>query len=109
MGPLQRLREDYAAAVATILQTAAVPYGVTLTVWGSGALVMHFRGRPKVFEVFLFALGGIAGYTLATLPTALVGAQWVRVANNSKTVPSLHMDQMLRLFSAVRPRMSTNF
>jgi len=25
-------------------------------------------------------------YTLATLPTALIGAQWVRVANNSKTV-----------------------
>jgi hypothetical protein len=32
------------------------------------------------------AIYGDRAYTVATLPTPLIGAQWVRVANNSKTV-----------------------
>ena len=64
----QWLRENYPAALATIVHSAAVPYGITLTVWGSGALVMHYRGQPEVFEVFLFVLGGVGGYALATMP-----------------------------------------
>ena len=52
----------YRESLATVLQSAAVPYGVTLTVWASGACLSHFRGSPKLFEIFLFALGGVAGY-----------------------------------------------
>jgi hypothetical protein len=50
-----------------ILKTAAVPYGVTLTVWASGAALAHFRGGPSVFDIFLFVFGGMAGYTVVAL------------------------------------------
>jgi hypothetical protein len=59
--------DGYAASLAVVLQSAAVPYGVTLTVWASGASVSHFRGAPKIFEIFLFVLGGVAGYTTVGL------------------------------------------
>jgi hypothetical protein len=59
--------ERYTASLAVVLQSAAVPYGVTLTVWASGASVGHFRGAPTIFEIFLFALGGVAGYTTVAL------------------------------------------
>jgi hypothetical protein len=81
----QRLREDYPAALGTIVHSAAVPYGITLTVWGSGALVMHFRGPPRVFEVFLFVLGGVVGYALATMPA--IGVTRTR----QPSVPGSHL------------------
>lgn len=52
-------------SLATVLQSAAVPYGVTLTVWASGASLSHFRGSPRLVEIFLFAFGGVAGYACA--------------------------------------------
>lgn len=54
--------------MSRILESAAIPYGITLTVWGSGAVLAHFRGQPALYEIFLFLLGGMGGYALlATL------------------------------------------
>lgn len=63
-------RQSYSASLATVLQSAAVPYGVTLTVWASGATVSHYNGSPEVFEIFLFVLGGTCGYTVLALASA---------------------------------------
>ncbi len=57
----------YEESLATILQAAAVPYGVTLTIWASGAALIHFRGNPAIFEIFLFVIGGMAGYSIGAL------------------------------------------
>lgn len=48
--------------MATILQAAAVPYGVTLTIWASGAALIHFHGNPAIFVI-----GGMAGYSIGAL------------------------------------------
>jgi hypothetical protein len=58
--------QPYVTAMARILESAAIPYGITLTVWGSGAALAHFRGQPKLYEIFLFLLGGMGGYALLT-------------------------------------------
>lgn len=45
-----------------------MPYGLSLSTWGAGAAVQHFRGMPELWEIFLFVAGGMGGYVLATLP-----------------------------------------
>jgi len=49
-------------AFATILSASAAPYGYTLTIWSSGALLMHYRRAPTVAEIFLFIAGAIAAF-----------------------------------------------
>jgi hypothetical protein len=58
---------DYRGSLATILETSAVPYGLSLATWGSGTAVEHFRGAPQLWEIFAFLLGGLSGYALATV------------------------------------------
>ncbi len=53
-----------ARSLTTVMSASAAPYGYTVTIWSSGALLMHFRGAPKVFEIFLFAAGAITGFWL---------------------------------------------
>jgi hypothetical protein len=62
----------YRTSIATILRSAAIPYGVTLTVWASGAALTHFRGTPTIWEIFLFVIGGMGGYSLLVLASAPV-------------------------------------
>jgi len=50
------------AGLATIASASAAPYGYTITVWSSGALLMHSHGAPAVGDVFLFALGALVGF-----------------------------------------------
>jgi uncharacterized membrane protein len=49
-------------AFATMVSASAAPYGYTLTVWSAGALLIHFRGSPKVWEVFLFLTGAVVAF-----------------------------------------------
>ncbi len=55
---------DRGSAVAAVGVAVAAPYGYTITVWGAGALLVHFRGTPDVADVFLFAGGGLAGFSV---------------------------------------------
>lgn len=55
------------AALSTLLVASAAPYGYTLAVWGSGAVLLHSHGVPDVGEVFLFVAGAIAGFNLLGL------------------------------------------
>lgn len=43
---------------------SGAPYGYTLTVWTSGALLIHARGLPDIVQVLLFMFGAVAGYAL---------------------------------------------
>jgi hypothetical protein len=54
-------------ALGTLASASAGPYGYTLSVWSSGAVLIHFRGLPNVGDVLLFAGGGLAGFTLIGL------------------------------------------
>lgn len=51
-------------ALGTIVSASAAPYGYTVSLWSSGALLIHYRGNPNVGEIFLFAAGALAGFAL---------------------------------------------
>jgi len=41
---------------------SAAPYGYTLTVWTSGAVLAHARGLPTTLDAFLFMVGAVSGF-----------------------------------------------
>jgi hypothetical protein len=47
---------------ATMVSASAAPYGYTITVWSTGALLIHFRHLPQVWEVFLFVAGAVGAF-----------------------------------------------
>ncbi|HEX3317239.1 MAG TPA: hypothetical protein VHR88_04425 [Solirubrobacteraceae bacterium] len=49
------------------MSSSAAPYGYTISVWSSGAVLIHFRGPPNVGDVFGFAAGALAGFTVLGL------------------------------------------
>jgi predicted Zn-dependent protease with MMP-like domain len=51
-------------ALARTLGASALPYGYTLTIWSSGAMLMHYRGAPAVWEILLFVAGAIVAFGL---------------------------------------------
>lgn len=55
-------RVHFRAALGTIASASAAPYGYTISLWSSGALLFHFHGAPDVVEVFLFVVGALSGF-----------------------------------------------
>ena len=54
----------YRSALRATVAASAAPYGYTLTIWTSGAVLSHARGIPDSGEALLFLLGAVAGYAL---------------------------------------------
>jgi hypothetical protein len=54
----------YRQALKSVGRGSALPYGYTLTVWCSGAVLMHSHGPPPVGDVFLFLAGGVAAFAV---------------------------------------------
>ena len=52
------------AVTATVVAASAVPYGYTLAIWGSGAVLLRSLGAPTAAEAFIFAAGASAGFYL---------------------------------------------
>lgn len=61
--PVRGLR----VAMGTVVAASAAPYGYTISVWCSGALLMGAHGLPRTLEVFAFLAGAVAGYGLVGL------------------------------------------
>ncbi|MFB6108624.1 MAG: hypothetical protein ABEJ82_07270 [Haloplanus sp.] len=49
------------------LRSESKAYGYTLTIWGSGALLITNGGLPTEMEVFGFAVGAVFGFALLAL------------------------------------------
>jgi hypothetical protein len=58
------LRSAYARAIEAALHGAALPYGYTLTIWGSGEALSHVRGRPSLWDIGLFVAGAAVAYAV---------------------------------------------
>jgi hypothetical protein len=58
---------NYRRALGSVVEAAGVPYGFTLTIWGSAALVAYHRGGPKPGHVALFAAGAVFGFAVVRL------------------------------------------
>ncbi|MEW6581355.1 MAG: hypothetical protein AB1416_01160, partial [Actinomycetota bacterium] len=50
------------AAFGSIVSAGAAPYGYTVSIWSTGAVVAHEHGLPGVGQVFLFAAGALLGF-----------------------------------------------
>lgn len=55
------------AAFGTMVAASAAPYGYTISIWSSGALLMHSHGTPRVGDVFAFLAGALTGFGLLAL------------------------------------------
>lgn len=62
--PSQMARQNLHAAFGTMVAASAAPYGYTVSIWSSGAVLMNHHGTPGVFEVFAFAVGALTGFAL---------------------------------------------
>jgi hypothetical protein len=54
-------------AVGTIVSASAAPYGYTVSVWSSGAILIRYHSNPTVGDVLLFAVGALTGFALLGL------------------------------------------
>ena len=55
------------AALSTLLVASSAPYGYTLAIWSSGALLLRSHGVPHPAEVFVFVAGAIGAFNLLGL------------------------------------------
>jgi hypothetical protein len=55
------------AALGTMVAASAAPYGYTVSIWSSGAVLMRGHGTPNVGEVFAFVAGALTGFAALAL------------------------------------------
>lgn len=55
-------KPSYRAGVETPLHGSGLPYGYTISVWGSGQLLIDRLGAPGTSEVGLFAAGAVVAW-----------------------------------------------
>jgi hypothetical protein len=67
--------QRYLRGVDAALRGAALPYGYTLTVWATGAALIHSHGNPNVAELFLFPLGASGAYGTLKVASHRVGGK----------------------------------
>lgn len=75
----------YRAAVQATVVASAAPYGYTLTIWTSGAVLSHARGIPNSGETLFFLLGAVAAYALVGA-LAFVGVEDVFAPDSGHAV-----------------------
>jgi hypothetical protein len=55
------------AAMATVVVGSAAPYGYTLSIWSTGAVLVRSYGTPTIGDVFVFVAGAITAFNLLGL------------------------------------------
>ena len=58
------VRARYKSALRATVAASAAPYGYTLTIWTSGAVLSHARGIPGTTQAVLFLIGAVSAYAL---------------------------------------------
>jgi hypothetical protein len=61
---MRATRDRYRAAARQAVSLSMGPYGYSLTIWTSGAVLTHARGFPGNVEALLFMIGAVAGFAL---------------------------------------------
>ncbi len=55
---------DYRDRLRTTVGSSAAPYGYTLAVWTSGAVLTNARGLPDTLAALAFMAGAVVGFAL---------------------------------------------
>ncbi len=58
------LAPRYRSALRVGVAASAAPYGYTLTIWTSGAVLSHARGIPSTAVALLFLVGAVSAFAL---------------------------------------------
>ena len=58
---------EYRRNLRAALGASAGPYGYTLTIWTSGAVLIHAFGVPGTLGALLFVVGAVAAFALVGL------------------------------------------
>ena len=56
--------DRYRRALQGAVAASAAPYGYTLTIWTSGAVLAHRRGIPTAWGAVLFMVGAVLGFAI---------------------------------------------
>jgi hypothetical protein len=88
-------RARAARALTTVITGSALPYGYTITVWSSGAVLIHSHGQPSLGDIFLFIAGAVAAF--AGLAAA---AAWLSAAPLKPPPERFEQAGTLHLFAA---------
>ena len=89
---------DFPSALALVVQSVAVPYGYTLSVWSARALAIVRYGIPRMRHVLLFVVGAMAAYLVLDIPVVGATAVGTRL---SPQLPSVALLNLFPLSSAV--------
>jgi hypothetical protein len=54
----------YRSALRATIAASAAPYGYTLTIWTSGAVLAHAHGIPSTAYALLFLVGAVGAFAL---------------------------------------------
>jgi hypothetical protein len=54
----------YRSSLRTTVAASAAPYGYTLTIWTTGAILTHARGIPGAGDALLLLAGAVTAYAL---------------------------------------------
>jgi heme/copper-type cytochrome/quinol oxidase subunit 3 len=73
-------------ALGAIVSSSAAPYGYTLSVWSSGAVLISARSIPSVGDVFLFAVGALCAFNVLALLTSRLGATRARGLGRERVI-----------------------
>jgi hypothetical protein len=57
----------YLEALAAVVRRSAIPYGYTITIWTSGAVLEHGHGTPDIGQAYLFLIGAVGGFAAVAL------------------------------------------
>jgi hypothetical protein len=58
------VRRRYLVSLRSAVASSAAPYGYTLTIWTSGAIISNTHGLPGSIDALLFMLGAVAAFGL---------------------------------------------
>jgi hypothetical protein len=80
------------AALRTIVAASSAPYGYTISVWSSGAVLINGHGVPHVAEVFAFLAGALTAFGLMAIAAngALTRMELLDHAPNRVLAGTLH-------------------
>ncbi len=58
------MRDYYRKKLRTTVGSSAAPYGYTLAIWTTGAVLTNARGIPDTLAAFAFMAGAVLGFAL---------------------------------------------
>lgn len=78
-------------ALESTLRSSVIPYGYTVTIWSSGALLIHIQGTPGTLEAIMFVAGALLAFAvLASISSRLTAVAPTHTVQERVMEPVAH-------------------